>query len=76
MMMSDTVYEYVCTFWSTLSDDWCECSYWSLTPDNDQFILETLIRDEENTAENISLQVDTHTLEWFDSCGYGRSMLI
>ena len=72
----ETVYEFVFSFWSTVSETWEEVSYWTLTPNNNQFMTETLVRDENNNLEDISLQVETHTLEWFDNCGYGRDMLL
>lgn len=72
----ETVYEFVFSFWSTVSESWEEVSYWTLTPNNNQFMTETLIRDEEGKAENIMLQVEEHTLDWYDDCGYGREMLI
>ena len=72
----ETVYEFIFSYWSTVSEEWEECSYWTLTPNNNQFMTETLIRDENNNIENISLEVETHTLEQFDSMGYGRDLLI
>ena len=76
----ETVYEFILSDWSTVTEAWEECSYYTLTENNNQFMIETLIRDEfvdgKPTAENISLEVEEHTLDWFDSCGYGRNMLI
>ena len=71
-----TVYEFVFSFWSTVSKSWDEVSYWTVTPNNNQFMTETLIRDEEGKVENIMLQVKEHTLDWYDDCGYDRDMLI
>ena len=73
----ETVYEFIFSYWSTLTGEWEECSYYTLTKNNNQFMIETLIRDEtvdgRQTAENISLEVEEHTLDWFDDCEIGRA---
>ena len=71
-----TVYCHTFSFWSTVSEEWEEVTYYTLTPDNNQFMTETLIRDENSQLEDISLEVEEQTLDWFDSCGYDREMLL
>ena len=72
----DTVYCFTYSFWSTVSEEWEEVTYYTMTPDNNQFMTETLIRDENQQLEDISLEVEEQTLDWFDSCGYSRDMLL
>ena len=72
----DTVYCFFFTFWSTVSEEWEEVGYYTLTPNNQQFMTETLVRDEDNKLEDISVVIEEQTLDWFNEMGYSHDMLI
>ena len=72
-MTDPTVYVYNFEYYNTIDEEWCDVEYYT-TDENDQYMTEQLIRDENNNIEDITLSKYTMSRDDFLS-QYDASLL-